>query len=76
MYKIKIVEKRPITQPEICKQIVNIFAKNKLKISIEEERHLWDLLARDKGMGWLTYIDRSDKDIFDSFEPYYFVDKS
>lgn len=74
MQRIKIIEERPIIQPEICEQIVKIFAKKKLKITILEARHLWDLLARDTGMGWLTHIDREDKEIFKAFEPYYYVD--
>lgn len=73
---IKIVEKRPIIQPEICDKIVKIFKKYKLKITQEEARHLWDLQSFDKGMGWLTKTTLTDKEIFDSFESYYIVDHS
>jgi hypothetical protein len=73
---IKIITKRPIVQPELCKKIVKIFKKYELQITIEEARHLWDLHSIDNGVGWITKAELSDKEIFDSFESYYIVDHS
>lgn len=76
MKHIKIIEERPILHKDTCEKIVKIFAKRKLKITVLEARHLWDLLAADRGTGWLVKLGLSDKEIFEAFKPYYFVDNS
>jgi hypothetical protein len=76
MDRIKIIEKRPIAHPAICKKIVRIFAKRQLKISVEEARHLWDLHGVKNGFGWMVKEGRTEQDIFEAFEPYYIVDAS
>lgn len=80
MNKIKIVEAKPIRFPKVCEKIVKIFKKHKLKITQDEAQHLWDLQVVDMehgcGQGWITGVDRTDKEIFESFKPYYIVDNS
>lgn len=76
MKRIKIIDVRPILHPDVCEKIVKIFAKRKIKISLLEARHLWDLLSVEKGSGYITRANLTDKEIFDYFEPYYYVDNS